>query len=78
MSSPRGRSLGRFVLLLLVCVLALQLYFLARIALMAMLDPQSTTFQRSAGTTTDIAAAASRHRPSLEQEAGKTGLACGR
>jgi monofunctional biosynthetic peptidoglycan transglycosylase len=46
-SSPRGRSLGRLVLLVLVCALALQLYFLARIALMAIVDPQSTTFQRS-------------------------------
>jgi monofunctional biosynthetic peptidoglycan transglycosylase len=45
--SARGRSLGRFVLLVLVCALALQLYFLVRIALMAVVDPQSTTFQRS-------------------------------
>jgi monofunctional biosynthetic peptidoglycan transglycosylase len=29
------------------CGLALQLYFVARIALMAVVDPQSTTFQRS-------------------------------
>jgi monofunctional biosynthetic peptidoglycan transglycosylase len=47
MSRARGRSLGRFALLLLVCLIALQLYFVARIALMAVLDPQSTTFQRS-------------------------------
>ena len=33
--------------LLLLCALALQLYFLARIGLMAGLAPQSTTFQRS-------------------------------
>ena len=47
MSSPRARSLRRFALLLLVSFIALQLYFLARIALMAWVDPQSTTFQRS-------------------------------
>ena len=33
--------------LLLLCALALQLYFVARIGLMAGLAPQSTTFQRS-------------------------------
>ena len=33
--------------LVLLCVLALQLVFVARIALMAVVDPQSTTFQRS-------------------------------
>ncbi|NDY93277.1 transglycosylase domain-containing protein [Ideonella livida] len=33
--------------LLLVCVLALQLFFVARIALMAAVDPQSTAFERS-------------------------------
>ncbi len=37
----------RAVLLLLLCTLALQLVFVARIALMSVLDPQSTTFQRS-------------------------------
>ena len=47
MTPPRGRSLGRFALLVVVSALALQLYFLARIALMAVVDPQSTTFQRS-------------------------------
>ena len=47
MSASRGRSLRRFVLLILVCALALQLYFLARIALMAFVNPASTTFQRS-------------------------------
>jgi monofunctional biosynthetic peptidoglycan transglycosylase len=30
-----------------LCALALQLYFLGRVALMASVDPQSTTFQRS-------------------------------
>ncbi len=37
----------RVLLLLLLCTLALQLVFVARIALMAVLAPQSTTFQRS-------------------------------
>jgi len=42
-----GRHLGRFIALLLIALLALQLWFLLRIALMAVLDPQSSTFQRS-------------------------------
>ena len=37
----------RLAALLLLCGLALQLYFLARVALMIVVDPQSTTFQRS-------------------------------
>ena len=37
----------RFVALLVLCALALQLYFALRIAAMAWLDPQSTSFQRS-------------------------------
>lgn len=37
----------RLLALLVLGVLALQLYFLARIALMNVLDPQSTSFQRS-------------------------------
>jgi monofunctional glycosyltransferase len=37
----------RALVLVLMAALALQLYFLARIALMAVVDPQSTTFQRS-------------------------------
>jgi monofunctional biosynthetic peptidoglycan transglycosylase len=41
------RGLGRITALLLVSTLALQLYFLGRVALMAVVDPQSTTFQRS-------------------------------
>jgi monofunctional glycosyltransferase len=47
--SARGvlGSLGRLVGLLIVCTLALQLYFLARVALMTVVDPQSTAFQRS-------------------------------
>ena len=42
----RGHVL-RLLGLVLVCTLALQLFFLARIALMVVVDPQSTTFQRS-------------------------------
>ena len=42
----RGQ-LWRAVALLLLCGASLQLYFVARIALMAVLAPQSTTFQRS-------------------------------
>lgn len=42
----RGHLL-RGLALLATCVLALQLALAARIALMAVLDPQSTTFQRS-------------------------------
>jgi len=41
------RALGRLLGLLVLSALALQLYFLARIALMSVVDPQSTTFQRS-------------------------------
>ena len=37
----------RAVALLVLAVLALQLYFFARIALMAVVNPQSSTFQRS-------------------------------
>jgi monofunctional biosynthetic peptidoglycan transglycosylase len=40
-------QLARFAVLLLLGALALQLYFLARIALMIVVDPQSTSFQRS-------------------------------
>ena len=39
--------LARFIGVLVLCALALQLYFLVRIALMLVVDPQSTTFQRS-------------------------------
>jgi len=45
--TSRGRSLRRLAALVIVCVVALQLYFVARIGLMAIVDPQSTTFQRS-------------------------------
>ncbi len=41
------QHLLRIVLLLLLCTVALQLVFAARIALMNVLAPQSTTFQRS-------------------------------
>jgi monofunctional glycosyltransferase len=40
-------QLGRLAALVLVCALSLQLYFAARIALMRVLDPTSTAFQRS-------------------------------
>lgn len=41
------RALARLFPLLVLSFIALQLYFLARVALMAVVDPQSTTFQRS-------------------------------
>ena len=41
------RALGRFAALLLLSFVALQLAFALRIAMMAVVDPQSTTFQRS-------------------------------
>ncbi len=41
------RQLGRLATLLLISALSLQLYFLGRVALMAVIDPQSTSFQRS-------------------------------
>jgi monofunctional biosynthetic peptidoglycan transglycosylase len=44
---PSLRELGRLLGLLLVSLLALQIYFLLRIALMTLVDPQSTSFQRS-------------------------------
>ena len=42
-----GAALGKLVALLLLCAVALQLLFVARIALMGVLDPASTSFQRS-------------------------------
>jgi monofunctional biosynthetic peptidoglycan transglycosylase len=42
-----GRGLGRFLGLLVLAFVALQIWFLLRIALMVAVDPQSTTFQRS-------------------------------
>ena len=47
MKSTLGRHLGRLLGLALLALLALQLFFVARIALMTVVDPQSTTFQRS-------------------------------
>jgi monofunctional glycosyltransferase len=41
------KALFRWITLVIVAGLALQFFFLARIALMATMDPQSTTFQRS-------------------------------
>ena len=41
------RPLFKLLLLLLVALLALQLYFVGRIALMGILAPESTSFQRS-------------------------------
>jgi monofunctional biosynthetic peptidoglycan transglycosylase len=47
MSTRSWPALRRLAALVVVSFLALPLYFLARIALMAVVDPQSTTFQRS-------------------------------
>ena len=41
------KTLARWLGLLLIALLALQLYFVARIAAMAVVAPQSTSFQRS-------------------------------
>jgi len=41
------RQLGRLLGLLLLTLLALQLFFVLRIGMMALIDPQSTSFQRS-------------------------------
>jgi monofunctional glycosyltransferase len=41
------RAVLRWLLLLVLAGVALQLFFIGRIALMAVVDPQSTTFQRS-------------------------------
>lgn len=41
------KALFRWVLLVLIAALAVQLYFVGRIALMVLMDPQSTAFQRS-------------------------------
>jgi monofunctional biosynthetic peptidoglycan transglycosylase len=45
--SPTAQHALRLLALLAMCFVALQLVFAARIALMAVLDPQSTAFQRS-------------------------------
>ncbi len=44
---PALRHAARLLALLLLCGLALQLFILLRVALMLVLDPQSTSFQRS-------------------------------
>ena len=44
---PALRQAGRAVALAIICAVALQLYFLLRVASMALVDPASTTFQRS-------------------------------
>ena len=44
---PLRASLLRILSWVLLAGVALQLYFIARIGLMAWVDPQSTTFQRS-------------------------------
>jgi monofunctional glycosyltransferase len=41
------RQVGRLLALVALCLLALQVFFVGRIALMAVVDPASTTFQRS-------------------------------
>ena len=41
------RALGRWLLLAVLAAVLLQLFFIGRIALMAVIDPQSTTFERS-------------------------------
>ena len=41
------RALGRWCLLVLLALLALQVFFALRIASMALVAPQSTTFERS-------------------------------
>ncbi len=45
--SPKLRTAGRLVGMMAVALLALQLFFLLRIALMVVVAPESTTFQRS-------------------------------
>ncbi len=46
-SFSRLRPLFKFLMVLLLALLSLQLYFVGRIALMAVLAPESTAFQRS-------------------------------
>ena len=41
------KALGRLLVLLCVALLALQLYFVVRVAAMAIMAPESTTFERS-------------------------------
>ena len=44
---PVWAQVGRLLALVLICALSLQLWFLLRIAAMAVIDPASTSFQRS-------------------------------
>ena len=46
MTSPM-RAVWRILTLIVLSGLSLQLYFVARVALMAVVNPESTTFQRS-------------------------------
>jgi monofunctional glycosyltransferase len=41
------KQAARLLALVALCALALQIYFVARVALMAVVDPRSTTFERS-------------------------------
>ena len=45
--TPPTRALAGWLLWLLAALVALQLFFIGRIALLALVDPQSTAFQRS-------------------------------
>ncbi len=47
--TPPARALAGWLLWLLAALVALQLFFVGRIALMAVVDPQSTAFERSEG-----------------------------
>src|SRR5881392_3083319 len=46
-ASSFRRELGRLAALVFLGVIALQLYFLLRVGVMAFIDPHSTAFQRS-------------------------------
>ena len=48
------KPLFRLLGLVLLATVALQLYFVGRIALMAVVDPQSTAFERSDGVPQGI------------------------
>lgn len=47
MSRRSGLRFGRFALVVLICFVSLQLFFVLRIGLMSVVDPASTAFQRS-------------------------------
>jgi monofunctional biosynthetic peptidoglycan transglycosylase len=47
LAGARAQAVGRIVLLVALCLVALQLTFLVRVALMAVVDPHSSAFQRS-------------------------------